>query len=447
MQAELENIFLVPFEDKFLLHAPLHGVSSLLNAGVAGEIRESLAAGKVNGASALARPLIEALLLPASVSFSRTGEFAPSQVRLLTTNDCNLRCLYCAPDAGLGDRSYMPVEICELSLRYQADVVRRNRYDALEVYYLGGEPFVAWDLVQFCDETGRRLAGELGVRFGSACTSNAFLSEDQARWVARHLSLVMVSLDGPADIHDHYRLTQSGRGTHDVVTRTLHIFEAERLPYVLRCSVDDFMAERLPEIVEYFCQEFKPAAINIEPLYSEGRCRRSRLKLPEPAAFVRAVVSAGRIARQHRVKLKLNTANVEHLGESNCGVCEDSFTVSPDGVVSTCCGANHRRSPQVADYAIGEVDVAAKTVRIAPSRVERVRSYKVSNIPRCRNCFAKYHCSGGCRVFHTPPFCTDPPNELCQMTQKLTLWRILECLQLFAEADRVQLEPQEVLCG
>ena len=91
--------------------------------------------------------------------------------------------------------------------------------------------------------------------------------------------------------------------------------------------------------------------------------------------------------------------------------------------------------------------MVAKRVRIDPARVERVRSYKVSNIPRCQSCFAKYHCAGGCRVFHTPPFCTDPPNELCQMTQALTLWRILEYLRLFAEADRVQFEPQEVRCA
>jgi len=447
MQTDFANIFLVPFEDKFLLHAPLHGVTSLLNARLADEIRHSLAVGKLNGASALARPLIEPLLKPASTSFSRSGEFAPSQVRLVTTNDCNLRCLYCAPDAGAGDCSHMTVGICELALRYQADVVRRNAYDTLDVYYLGGEPFFAWNIVQFCDETGRRLAEELGVTFGSSCTTNAFLSEEQARWVGQHLSLVMVSLDGPGDIHDQYRVTRSGGRTHAVVARSLRIFEAEGLPYVLRCSVDNFMAERLPEIVEYFCREFHPAAINIEPLYNEGRCRKSALELPEPAVFVGAVVRAGQIARQRGVKLKLNTANVEHLGESNCGVCEDSFTVSPDGVVSSCCGVNHRKSAHAADYAIGEVDVGARTVRIDSSKVERVRTYGVSNIPRCRNCLAKYHCSGGCRVFHSPPFCDAPPNQMCQITQNLTLWRILECLQLFAEADRVALDPQEDVCG
>ena len=283
------------------------------------------------------------------------------------------------------------------------------------------------------------MADELSVPFWSACTTNAFMAEDRARWVAQHLTFVLVSMDGFPELHDHYRPTRTGKPTHQVVERNLHVFREEGLNYALRCSVDDVIVGRLTEIVEYFCAKFKPVAVNLEPLVQHGRCLETGLKSPEPAEFVRAIVAAGRVAREHGVPLKLTTAQTERMAQSNCEVSNDNFVVSPDGLIAACFGANHRGSEYVADYAIGEIDRRTFTVTIDPSRVDKTRSYGVSNIPRCQGCFAKWHCSGGCRLFHTPPASKEPENDMCKVTQKLTLWRILEQLTMYDEADRVSL--------
>src|ERR1035437_5298356 len=101
MPSLLEEIYLVPFEDRFLLHAPLHGVTSLVNPPIATELRACLETGRLNGISATARPLGEALFeREARMPAIRTGPFSPGAVSLLPTLDCNLRCLYCAPGAG-----------------------------------------------------------------------------------------------------------------------------------------------------------------------------------------------------------------------------------------------------------------------------------------------------------------------------------------------------------
>jgi uncharacterized protein len=250
-------------------------------------------------------------------------------------------------------------------------------------------------------------------------------------------------MDGPAELHDLYRPSRGGSATHQTVVRTLRIFEDEGLPYALRCSVDDHMVERLAEIVDYLCRHFRAVKINLEPLIMHGRCLETGLKSPAPAAFVKGIVTAGRVAREYGVSLKLTMAQTERMAQSYCAVAEDSFVVAPDGLVSACFNANSRSSPNAQEYAIGEVDVAARTVRIDQIRVDKVRGFAVANIPRCRDCFCKWHCSGGCRVFHTPPTSAHEPDPICMVTQKLTLWRILEQLQLFDEADQVSLEPEE----
>jgi uncharacterized protein len=336
----------------------------------------------------------------------------------------------------------MSPETCEAALRYQAMVVRREGLRDLTVYYFGGEPFYAWDLVQFADTKGRELAKELGVSYRSECATNGFMPEEHAVWVAQHLSFVVVSLDGPAELHDRHRPAASGCGTYETITRTLRVFEAEGLPYAIRCNVDSENVERLPEITDYFCRTFRPVKINIEPLVVYGRCLKTGLQHPEPSTFVNAVVEAGRVARQHKVELKLTTAQPDRLAQSNCAMVEDSFIVAPDGLVSSCYMANHRGSEYVGDYAFGEIDAASHTVQINQAKLDRVRSYGVANIPRCQHCFAKWHCSGGCRLFQTPPNCRTSPPSICLVTQKLTLWRILEHLREFDKADRVRLALQ-----
>jgi len=444
----LEDVFLVPHDGRYLLHAPLHGVTCLMSAAAAAELRRLLVGGEPDGASPRARELARELRerTPVEVPL-RSGPFAPRQVCLLTTNDCNMRCLYCAPGAGSGDLTAMPEEVCSAALAHHAEVVRREGLRSFMVYYFGGEPMVAWRTVQHCDATARRLADSLGVPARSACTTNAFMSAEHARWVARHLTFALVSVDGPAELHDAYRPSRSGRGTHETVLRSLRIFAEEGMPYALRCSVDDRVVARLPEIVDYFCQELRPQAINLEPLIMHGRCLETGLRSPSPTAFVAGIVAAGKVARGHGVGLKLTTAQTERLAQSNCAVAEDSFVVAPDGLVSACFGANSRGSPYARDYAIGEVDIAAGTVRIGQAAVERVRRYAVVNIPRCRGCFCRWHCSGGCRLFHSPPFASEPPGPMCLVTQRLTVWRILEQLRLFDEADRVTLAPEEVADG
>jgi len=442
--AALEDVFLVPHGDTYLLHAPLHGVTCLMSATTASELQQLLTGGAATGFSPRARRLAQDLIERApTVVPVRAGAFAPQQVSLLTTNSCNMRCLYCAPGAGSHDLTTMSEEICDAALQYQAEVVRREGYTSLMVYYFGGEPFVAWHVVKHCDAQARRLADEIGRPTWSACTTNACMSADHARWVARHLTFVLVSIDGPAELHDVYRPSRGGGGTHQTVVRSLRIFEDEGLPYALRCSVDSRIVERLPEVVDYLCRQFHPVKINLEPLIMHGRCLETGLEAPTPSAFVNGIVAAGKVARDHGVSLKLTTAQTERMAQSNCAVAEDNFVVAPDGLVSACFGANGRSSPQAQEYAIGEVDLETDTVRIDQARVDQMRQYAVTNIPRCRGCFCKWHCSGGCRLFHTPPFSTEEPGPMCVVTQKLTLWRILHQLQLFDEADRVSLEPEE----
>lgn len=445
MPVHLNEIHLVPVNGKVLLHAPLHGVSALINTKAGVSLQNALDTGRKDDLPAVLNDLWERLDQPPSpIPGPYSGSFAPRQLGLLPTNDCNLRCVYCAVSAGHSDRTFMSTEICDAALDYQADTVRRNGFKSLAVALFGGEPFFHRPVVEQCAQKGRKIADELGVSFLFTGDTNAFMGPAYAKWIARNLTYLLISLDGPARIQNRYRPAIGGGKTYDTVARNVEIFQDNGLPFALRSSVSAEVARHLPEIAEHFCEKFSPEKINFEPLVITGRCVDNRLKSPHPSDFVNGVVQAGKVARAHGVGIKLSTAQPESIECSNCPVARDHFVVAPDGLVAGCYAANHKGSEHSEEYAIGRFDPVQGSIIIDRQQAERLRSYGVENIPRCADCFCKWHCAGGCRLHHTPAFSTAPPNAYCLITQRLTVWRLLSNMGLYGEADRITLEKDEV---
>ena len=428
------DIFLIPTGRLCLLHAPVHGITAVLNGSAAVQLRHVLGSGDLSGAGAELRPLAGRLLdRPSLLPKAKEGRFAPSRLSLLLTNDCNLRCHYCSPACGDSARLTMSRELCSAAIGFFADIARREALPSLSIYYFGGEPFLPWGMVQFSIAEANRHADRLGVPLVATGTTNGFMPEDHAAWVADHFRFVVVSVDGPPDIHDLHRVTPAGGGSYDVVSRTLRIFEDRGLPFAIRSSIGRRAAPRMREIAEFLCRNFRPVAVNFEPLIASGRCSQHHLDPPDPDDFIRGVVEAEEVLGSYDVQLKLGMVGTRQVSRSNCGLTNDQCVVTPDGLVSACFAANERSSEHCERFAIGEyVD---GSIRIDNARLRSVRSFGVENVRLCRDCFCKWHCSGGCRVFHTPSTSDDTLPPMCRITQKLSVWRLLKDMNFEEEAN------------
>ena len=425
--ASSSEVFLVPVGDRCLVHAPLHGVRGVVNASAGRLLESALASGDATSLPDGVRALAERLLLPpAACPSPPAGAFAPHRLALLLTSDCNLRCHYCAPSAGEGASLTMAPEVASAALRAFAGIARREALPAYTLFFFGGEPFLRWDLLQSCIAEAGRLADDVGVPLQATATTNAVLSPARAAWVAKHFRFVIVSLDGPEAVHDRHRPTVGGEGSYAAAARSLAIFAEHGLAYGIRCTVERATAPRLPAIARFLCDEFQPAVINFEPVIPSGRCASSGLAAPDPEEFVRGVMEAAKIAGEHGVRLMLTTARTRRVARSNCGVAADQCVVTPDGFVSTCFAANHQGAPLADPFLVGRVDAGAGCFAINSRRLAAARALGVEQVPACRDCFCKWHCSGGCRVYHTPTAGGEPVEAMCQMTRRLTLWQLLQ---------------------
>jgi radical SAM protein with 4Fe4S-binding SPASM domain len=112
--------------------------------------------------------------------------------------------------------------------------------DDYGVSFYGGEPLLALNLIKrvihLVEEKGRNLDGKRGSF--NITTNGTLLDDDTIHFLVQHNVNVLISLDGPKEFHDRYRVfhdaTGKKKGTFDVVMKNLERFVELYPTYHLR---------------------------------------------------------------------------------------------------------------------------------------------------------------------------------------------------------------------
>ena len=137
-------------------------------------------------------------------------------------SDCNVDCKYCfykhrAPEVGEG-KQRMSDEVLEKLVKDYMQL----RFPLSGFAWQGGEPtLMGLDFYKKAVELQKRY-GRPGQEVGNSIQTNAILLNDKwCRFLHVNKFLVGVSIDGPKEFHDYYRLDHSGSGTFDKVMRAI----------------------------------------------------------------------------------------------------------------------------------------------------------------------------------------------------------------------------------
>ncbi len=167
--------------------------------------------------------------------------------------DCNLRCSYCFyydrkslyPET---PRPRMTDEVLERMISgYMATAQPTYSFG-----WQGGEPtLMGADFFQRVTAL-QEAHGRPGAVVANGLQTNATLiTDDLAAHLARYRFLVGVSLDGPGPVHDRYRVSVDGRGSHARVLEGLETLRKHRVEFNVLVLVTRANAERPAEIYRY----------------------------------------------------------------------------------------------------------------------------------------------------------------------------------------------------
>jgi uncharacterized protein len=133
---------------------------------------------------------------------------------LEVTENCNLRCGYCVYNCNVKDSRDHGSGKMTLSTAYQAiDYLKTHSFkrDKVAVAFYGGEPLLEFPLIQACVEYAKSNL-EIDIDF-SITTNGTLLTHEIAMFFYENDFDVFVSIDGPEEIHDRYRIDAVGNGS------------------------------------------------------------------------------------------------------------------------------------------------------------------------------------------------------------------------------------------
>lgn len=150
-------------------------------------------------------------------------------ITLQVTSDCNLRCSYCYEHHKSNNK--MSQETAYKIADYLIDSWEKNEPGSfinkhtrfLSIMFIGGEPLLEADLIdKFCEYFLCQCAlrkcplGE-GTRFYFSTNGINFFDDRVQKFIKKYENFlsISVSLDGIKELHDRYRVDESGAGSFD----------------------------------------------------------------------------------------------------------------------------------------------------------------------------------------------------------------------------------------
>lgn len=167
--------------------------------------------------------------------------------------DCNLRCDYCFY---LDKKSIYPRQAKH---RMTDEVLERMVSSFLATDqpnysfgWQGGEPtLMGVDFFRRVTELQQKY-GHPGAQISNGLQTNATLIDDEfAAHLGKYRFLVGVSLDGPQEVHDKYRLYSDGRGSHADVMRGIRSLRKHGVEFNVLVLVSKSNVNRPREIYNY----------------------------------------------------------------------------------------------------------------------------------------------------------------------------------------------------
>lgn len=312
-------------------------------------------------------------------------------------HDCNLACRYCFAEEGEyhGRRALMSYEVGKQALDFliASSGSRKN----LEVDFFGGEPLMNFQVVKDLVAYGRSQEEIHNKKFRFTLTTNGvLLNDDIIEFANKEMSNVVLSIDGRREVNDNMRPFRNGKGSYDLIIPKFKKLADSRnqTNYYVRGTFThnnlDF-SEDVKHLAELGFEQ-----ISVEPVVAQdGETYAITVEdLPilmeeydKLAKYIIERRKAGHWFNFFHFMIDLSGGPCVAKRLSGCGSGTEYLAVTPWGDLYPC----HQFVGEE-DYLMGTVFDGVKATEIR----EEFRCCNVYSKEKCKNCFAKFYCSGGC---------------------------------------------------
>ena len=332
-----------------------------------------------------------------SIEAFKNRETVVKALCLHIAHDCNLKCKYCFAEEGEyhGRRALMSYEVGKKALDFL--VKNSGSRVNLEVDFFGGEPLMNFQVVKDLVAYGRSLEEPYHKKFRFTLTTNGvLLNDDIIAFANQEMSNVVLSVDGRKEVHDRMRPLAGGQGSYDlVIPKFKKVAESRnQTNYYVRGTFTHFNKDFAADVCHLADMGFEQ--ISVEPVVAPESEAYALVEADIPQILEEYDKLAVELIKRHKegkgfqffhfmIDLKGGPCVYKRL--SGCGSGTEYLAVTPWGDLYPC----HQFVGQEA-FLMGNVDEGITRTDIR----EQFKACNVYSKEKCRNCFAKFYCSGGC---------------------------------------------------
>ncbi|MBI2818053.1 MAG: anaerobic sulfatase maturase [Acidobacteria bacterium] len=324
---------------------------------------------------------------------------------------CNLDCHYCyylekTELYPKGESYRMPNNVLE---SYIVQHIAASPKELIYFSWHGGEPTaLGIDYFRKIVELQRKHLPEGRRTINGIQTNGTLLDEDWARFLAQEQFDVGLSLDGPKEFHDDYRVTKGGGNTHKQVVQAFRLLQRHNIQYSVLCVVNNHNVH-YPLAVYRFFKNLGVRYLQFLPIVlrrPDGTLAPESVPSEPYGRFLSEIFDewirndVGRIGMQNFEEAARPLLGREHVLCIFRETCGDVLAMEHNGDLFSCDHFVNR-----ANF-LGNV---MQTPLVEMLESEQQRGFgraKRDTLPRyCRGCEVLDMCNGGCpkdRFINTP---------------------------------------------
>lgn len=312
-------------------------------------------------------------------------------------HDCNLACQYCFAEEGEyhGRRALMSFEVGKKALDFL--IANSGMRTNLEVDFFGGEPLMNFQVVKDLVAYGRSQEAAHNKKFRFTLTTNGvLLNDDIMEFANKEMSNVVLSIDGRKEVNDQMRPFRNGTGSYDlIVPKFLKLAESRNQNnYYARGTFTRNNLDFSKDVLHLADLGFEQ--ISVEPVVAEPKDSYALQEEDLQTIFAEYDALAAEMVKRKKegkdfnffhfmIDLEGGPCVAKRL--AGCGSGTEYLAVTPWGDFYPC-----HQFVGKEEFLMGDVDhgIVREDIRT------RFKACNVYSKPQCKDCFAKFYCSGGC---------------------------------------------------
>jgi uncharacterized protein len=340
---------------------------------------------------------------------------------------CNLDCKYCfyltKSELYPGSDFRMPDEVLET---YMRQLCESQRGPQVSLAFQGGEPtLMGLDYFRRAVQLAERVKRP-GQRVEYSLQTNGVLLDDEwGEFLSEQRFQVGLSLDGPSELHDVYRVDQGGAPSFQRALAGLRVLQKYQVEYNLLCSVHAANSNHGLRVYRYFRDELGAQYLQFIPIVErthqngsrEGELVTERSVRPEQWGDFLVQIFDEWVRRDvgkvYVTVFESALANWLGLPAGICifnATCGKALALEHNGDLYAC---DHFVEP---DYLLGNIREVSMAGLVASQQQRDFGRAKRDSLPKyCRECPVRFACHGECPKNRFTPTPDGEPglNYLC----------------------------------